>query len=236
MAITTGMTRLCATGVAMILSGLLSGCVTTVTGSAMRDPDAPPFETTLTESDLDEVLVPVEELNDIVGSFDLEVTLELDELNDNSEAVSDPECLAAAFGAQELVYGDTGWTALRDQIVREPGDDNPHWIEQAVVLYPSSQEARDFFDTSQATWDNCVGSIVTYNQDDQPLEWAVSEVTAEETTISQMSTPEGAPSGGCHHALSVASNVVVEAWACGDDIVDQASEIAGQIVANIEKI
>lgn len=236
MATTAGWTRMCATGVAVIASGLLSGCVNTVTGSAMRDPDAPPLETTLTESDLDEVLVPVEELNDIVGSFDLEVSLEFDELNDNSAAVSDPNCLGAAFGAQELVYGDSGWTAIRDQIVREPGEDNPHWIEQVVVLYPSAQEARDFFDTSQTVWDSCVGSITTYDQDNVPLEWAVSEVTADESVISQMSTPEGAPSGGCHHALSVASNVVVETWACGDDIVDQASEIAGEIVANIEKI
>ncbi|MGV0745724.1 sensor domain-containing protein [Mycolicibacterium sp. XJ870] len=236
MAIGTGWARLCTAGAAVIASVLLAGCVTTVTGSALRDPDAPPLETTLEESDLDGVLLPVEDLNNIVGSFDLEVSLDLDDLNDNSAAVSDQDCLGAAFGAQERVYGDSGWTAARDQIVREPGDDNPHWLEQAVVLYPSAEQAQDFFDVSQAMWDSCVGSIVTFDSENLPLEWAVSEVTVEESLISQMSTPKGAPSGGCHHAMSVASNVIVEAWACGDDIDSQAAEIAAQIVSNIENI
>lgn len=233
MAIGTGWTRLLTTGVAVVASGLLSGCVNTVAGSALRDPDAP-LEITLRESDLDDVLVPVQDLNDIVGAFGLEVAFEFDELNDNSAAVSDPECLAAAFGAQELVYGDSGWSAIRDQIVREPGENNPHWIEQAVVLYPSAEQARDFFDASQRTWGNCVGPMVTYDRGDVPQNWDVSELTVQNSAISQMSTPEDAPRGGCHHALSVVSNVIVETWACGDNIVDEASTMAAEIVANIK--
>ncbi|MGV9803650.1 sensor domain-containing protein [Mycobacterium sp. NPDC003449] len=235
MATRTNWTRLAAAGAAVIASGLLSGCVSTVGGTVLRDPDAPKFESTLAESDLDGLLIPVNRLNDIVGSSDLEVNADFTELNDNSAAVSDIDCLGAAFGAQELVYGDSGWTAVRDQIVREPGADNPHWLEQAVVLYPSADRARNFFDASREIWDGCVGSIVTYDSQNLPLRWTVGEVTATDSSIGQMSTPEGSVGGGCHHAMSAAANVIVETWACGDDIVDQADTMARAIVARIDE-
>lgn len=227
-------TRLCTAGAAVAAVGLLSGCVHAVGGTPTRDPAARPLGATVSEADLDTLLLPVTELGDIVGSADLTVTVELDEFNDSSAAMDDPDCLAAAFGAQERVYAGTGWTAVRDQIVREPGALNPHWIEQVVVLFRSDLHARDFFDESHKTWDRCVGSLTTYDTAQLPVQWSVSEVTAGESTISQMSVPENAVRGGCHHALSVAANVVVEAWACGEDIDSQASAIVDRIVSNIE--
>ncbi|MGW4100132.1 sensor domain-containing protein [Mycobacterium sp. NPDC004974] len=225
--------RLVATGVVVVASGLLSGCVTTVGGSAQRDPGAPRPETTLTEADLDDVLLPPDELDDIMGTSGLEVSADLDDLVDSFDAVSDVDCVGAAFGAQEVVFGELA-TAVRDQILREPGDDNASWLEQVVVLYSTSEDARDVFDAARATWDSCVGSLVTYDANATPLEWTVDEVTAEGSTISQMSTPEDARSGGCHHAMSVVSNVVVEAWACSDSVVDEGTAITGEMVANIE--
>ncbi|ULN27056.1 sensor domain-containing protein [Mycolicibacterium smegmatis] len=227
-------TRLCTACAAAAVMCLLSGCVTVVGGTATRDPAAPPPGAAVTEVDLDNLLLPVTELGDIVGSDDLTVTVELDQFNDSSAAMDDPDCLAAAFGAQERVYAGTGWTAVRDQIVREPGSFSPHWIEQVVVLFTSDLHARDFFDQSRETWRGCVGTLTTYDIDQMPLEWVVGEVTAEESTISQLSVPETAVRGGCHHALSVAANLVAEAWACGEGVEDQASEIVDQIVANIE--
>lgn len=229
-----GPTRLCTAGAAVVVVGLLSGCVHIVGGSAMRDPAARPVGSAVTETDVDALLLPVTELGDIVGSSDLTVTVELEEFNDSSAAMDDPDCLAAAFGAQERVYAGTGWTAVRDQIVREPGALNPHWIEQVAVLFRSDLHARDFFDASRETWDRCVGSLTTYDIGQMPLQWSVSEVTAGESTISQMSVPETAVRGGCHHAMSVAANVIAEAWACGEDIDTQAAAIVDRIVSNIE--
>lgn len=230
---TTTWRRLVATGAVVVASGLLSGCVTTVEGSAQRDPAAPQPETTLTAADLDDVLLPPGELDDIMGTSGLEVSAELDDLVDSSDALADADCVGAAFGAQEAVFGELA-TAVRDQILREPGDDNASWLEQVVVLYSSSEDARDVFDGARANWDSCVGSLVTYDADAAPREWTVGEVTAEGFTISQLSVPEDARSGGCHHAMSVVSNVVVEAWACSDSVVDEGTVIAGEMVANIE--
>lgn len=232
-----GWARLYATGVVaaavLALSLVLSGCVSTVAGVASRAPDEPRWEPMLIEADLDGLLLGVDDLNDIVGSSDLQVSFDSSTLNDNSEAVSDRDCLAAAFGAQELVYQDSGWTAVRDQIVREPGEGNPHWIEQVVVLHSTAEQAQAFVKHSQAIWEGCAGTIVTFDSEDMPQIWSVSDVTADDSSISQMSTPEDSPSGGCHHVLSAASNVVVEAWVCGDDIDQQATEVVREIVAHV---
>lgn len=231
MIVRRGWSRWCVSGIVASLS--LSGCVTTVQGVAARDPDAEPWINLLSEKDLDGLLLGSDDLESIVGSSGLKVTFETSDFNDNSRAVLGKDCLAAAFGAQELVYQDSGYTAMRDQIAREPGESNPHWLEQSVVLYPSADAAQAFLKSSQQVWGGCAGTLVTLDSKNMPRVWTVSEVT-EGSTISQMSTPSRASSGGCHHALSAASNVIVETWACGEDVVDEAVLINERIIDNVE--
>lgn len=170
-----------------------------VRGHGSSPVNVPPLD----EAKLDEILVTVEELNRIVGSTGMEVTTELTEMTDHSRDVSDPDCLGALYGAEEPVYSGTGWTAVRDQVAREPNDDNDHWVEQTAVLYPAAQNAQDFFGEGDYLW----------------------EVT----------TQEGADGWACQHALSLVSNVTVEAWACGYSITDEAAEIADGMVTNAAK-
>ena len=105
------------------------------------------------------VLLSVGELNGIMGATEMEVISELDEMTDHSAEVSDPDCLGAVYGAEEPVYAGTGWTAMRDQLVREPDEDNEHWVEQTAVLYHRPRTAT-FFDDSKSPWENCSGHSV----------------------------------------------------------------------------
>ena len=133
-----------AAGVAVALAALLSGCVSTVSGTAVRDGHAVPTNVPpLDESALEKVLLPIDEVNEIMGSTQMEVTGELDDMTDSSDKVSDPDCLGAMFGAEEPVYDGSGWTAVRDQVAREPEDDNDHWVEQTAVLYPDSGQREE---------------------------------------------------------------------------------------------
>jgi len=105
----------------------LSGCVSTVDGRALRAPNTAPSDVPpLTEARLDDVLLSIGELNGIVGSTQMTVTSELDDMTDHSADLADPKCLAVIYGAEEPVYADSGWTAVRDQVAREPSDDNDH--------------------------------------------------------------------------------------------------------------
>jgi outer membrane murein-binding lipoprotein Lpp len=78
-------TRACAVGVVIAASVLLSGCVSTVSGTAVRAHNAAPIDVPpLTEAKLDDVLLSIGELNGIVGSTQMKVTSELDEMIDHS--------------------------------------------------------------------------------------------------------------------------------------------------------
>jgi hypothetical protein len=228
--------RACAVGVVIAASVLMSGCVSTVAGTAVRAQNAGPVDVPpLTEAKLDHVLLSIGELNGILGSTQMKVTSELEDMTDHSGEVSDPDCLGAIYGAEEPVYAGSGWTAMRDQVAREPGEDNEHWVEQTAVLYPSADKAQKFFDESKSSWKKCAGYSISVDDGESTYLWQIDDVTAQETVITQMTTQEDANGWACQHVLSAVSNLTVEAWACGYSIKDEAATMADEMIANAAK-
>ncbi|MFG1934064.1 sensor domain-containing protein [Mycobacterium sp. NPDC048908] len=229
-------TRACAAAPVFAASVLLSGCVTTVSGTALPAQHAAPADVRpLTEAKLDDVLLSIGELNGIMGSTQMKVTSELQQMTDHSGEVSDPDCLGAIYGAEQPVYAGSGWTAMRDQVAREPGEDNEHWVEQTAVLYPTAEKAQNFFDESKSSWENCAGYSVSVDNFSASYLWQIDDLVSEDALISQMTAQEDAGGWACQHALSVVSNVTVEAWACAYSIKDEAATIADEMVANAAK-
>lgn len=228
--------RACAAGVVIAASVVLSGCVSTVSGTALRAQNAGPIDVPLlTEAKLNHVLLSIGELNGIVGSTQMKVTSELEEMTDHSGEVSDPDCLGAIYGAEEPVYAGSGWTAMRDQVAREPSEDNEHWVEQTAVLYPSAGKAQKFFDESKSSWQKCANYSISVNDGDATYLWQIDKASAQDTVVTQVTTQEDAEGWECQHALSMVSNLTVEAWACGYGIKDEAATIADEMVANAAK-
>jgi hypothetical protein len=223
-----------AIGGVLAASVLLSGCVSTTAGVAVRDTnavslkDVPPLD----ESALERVLLSIDEVNEIMGSTDIEVTSELDEMTNSSETVSDPDCLGAMFGAEEPVYDGSGWTAVRDVVARDPEEDNDHWIEQTAVLYPDAESAKRFFDESRADWENCAGSSLAVDDEDSSSLWEFGDVTAEDGLITQLAMQEDADGWGCQHAMAAVSNMTAETWTCAYSLSDDAATMAVDIVNN----
>ncbi|MFI5511091.1 sensor domain-containing protein [Mycobacterium sp. NPDC051804] len=225
--------RRCAAAVVIAASVLLTGCTSTVTGTAVRPPnaglsDVPPLD----ESKLEDVVLSIDEINAIMGSSTMEVTSELDEMTDHSDAVSDAECLGAIYGAEEPVYAGSGWTAVLDQISREEGDDNEHWVEQTVVLYPSADKAQEFFEKSKGQWESCDDYTVSVDDGGDAYDWDIENFNAQDTLITQVTTQQDAAGWACQHALSPVSNITVEVWACSYSPKDEAETIVTDIIAN----
>jgi hypothetical protein len=228
--------RGCTFGVVVAASVMMSGCVSTVSGIALRAPHAAPIDVpSLTAAKLGDVLLSVSELNGIMGSTKMDVTSELQQMTDHSEQVSDPDCLGAIYGAEEPVYAASGWTAMRDQVEREPGEDNEHWVEQTAVLYPSADKAQKFFDDSKSSWEKCSGYSVSVDDAGATYLWQIDNLASEDTSITQMTAQAEANGWACQHALSVVSNVTVEAWGCGYSIKDEAATIAKEMISNAAK-
>lgn len=212
---------------------LLTGCTDVVTGVAERAAnEAPDDVPPLRESQLKGVLLSVDELNDIVGSDTMELVSDVDELQDNSDVVSDPDCLGAVYGAEKEVYG-TGWEAVRDQVIREPGDDNQYWSEQTVVLYPSADEAGAFVEESEPTWSDCSGSAVAVTDSDGGYTWEIGDSATDGDLLTQIVTQEDADGWDCQHTLTSVSNVVVETMACAFGVKNQGATMSAAIVDNI---
>lgn len=216
--------RLGAVGVLFAVAVLVSGCVSTVSGIAVRDNKTVPADVPrLDESSLDKVLLSIDEINDIMGTTDLEVTGELNDMTDSSDKVSDQDCLGAMFGAEDPVYKGSGWTAVRDVVAREPEEDNDHWVEQTVVLYPEADDAKGFLDKSKSIWQHCAGSSLAVDTQDNSSLWEFGDVTVDDGMIVQMANQEDADGWGCQHALAAVSNMTAETWACAYGVGDEAA-------------
>lgn len=220
-------------GVVVVAAMVSTGCVSTVSGNAVRNASTVPSNVPkLDESALDKVVLPIDEVNAVMGTTDLEVTSDIDEMTDSSDKVSDPDCLGAMFGAEEAVYKGSGWTAVRDVVAREPEDDNDHWIEQTAVIYPEASNARRFFEKSRAIWEKCAGSSLAVDTEDTSSLWEFDDVTAGDGLITQTATQEDADGWGCQHALATASNLTAETWVCAYNLADEAATMAIDIVNN----
>ncbi|GFG50892.1 sensor domain-containing protein [Mycolicibacterium agri] len=210
---------------------MLSGCVTTVSGDAVRDAKTVPTNVPrLAESDIDKVIIPIDRVNAIMGTTDLEVTSDIDDMTDSEDKVSDPDCLGAMFGAEEAVYKGSGWTAVRDVVAREPEADNDHWVEQTVVVYPNERNAKRFFEKSRSTWQKCAGTSLAVDTENTSSLWEFDDVDSGAGMITQMTIQEDADGWGCQHALAVASNITVETWACGYGVSQEAATMAIDIM------
>lgn len=226
-------TRVVLIGVAVVTVVALAGCVSTVSGTAVRSATTVPSNVPkLDESALERVLLPIDEVNDILGTTDLEVTSDIDDMTDSSDKVSDPDCLGAMFGAEEAVYKGSGWTAVRDVVAREPEDDNDHWIEQTAVIYPEAANASRFFEKSRSIWQKCADSSLAVDTEDTSSLWEFEDVVAGDGLITQIATQEDADGWGCQHALAAASNLTAETWVCAYNLGDEAPTMAIDILRN----
>ena len=225
-------------GLASAVAGLVvltiaSGCARTVSGSAVRDLNSVPTSVApLRASQLDDVLLSLPRLTEILGAPRLELVLDSRQMSDNADAVSDPDCVASIFGAEDLMYRSSEWTAVRDQVAREPGDGDEHWVEQTVVLHPTEQQARDFAAAAAAAWRECSGFSVAVDDDTTSSIWLIDDVVDRGDLITQGIAQEDSEGWECQHALTAVANVSLEALTCAFGIEDEAVEVVDALVAN----
>ncbi len=220
--------------VAVVLSTWMSGCTSTVDGAAVRAPGSSvPDQRLLDEKDLDVILLGDDELNEALGSTQIEVTDEIDEMTDDSADISDPDCLGAFYTAEEPVYQGTGYTALLTRLASEPGDDYEHWVEETAVIVASIEDAEKFVDQSAQEWDACAATTVSVSDGEDWYDWDLEEVVRGDGIVSQLSSTSDAMLWQCQHAIAAASNAVIEASVCGERVRDEATTLVTEMIAKV---
>jgi hypothetical protein len=213
---------------ALVVLAALSAC----TSPAKNEASAP--LKVLAPSDLDGLLLNANDVNAIMGTTGLTPGQVSSELPDNHSVMTNANCLGIWQVGEKTLYGDSGLTGVRVQMMRQPDNDNWEYrVAQAVATYPTPDAAKVFFDQSADRWSKCTNHTVNLTINDQPtLRYRFGDLTKSSNELS-MTLTRNETEKSCQHALSVASNVIVDAQACGPKSADQAATIAHKMTDRI---
>ncbi|MBV9091483.1 MAG: sensor domain-containing protein [Mycobacteriaceae bacterium] len=212
---------------------LTAGCSSGSNHGTKKSTTTTPTTTTappVAEDTLDGLLLGPDQVNPIMGATGMTVTKTHAQMSDDAATMAPKECLAIDGSAQAQVYAGSGYTAERDQTLQE-GDNFAHYIEQAVVLFPTAQQAGAFFTASAQQWPTCH----QYTHIQSNSQWAVGRISNGNGTLSTTATQQNAtaPGWACGRALAVRNNVVVDVNTCSANPTDTAVKIANQIAAKV---
>jgi hypothetical protein len=230
-------------GVGAVVAVVLAGCSThsstpttskatstptstTPTSSTTSAPPPPP-PPRVSEDRLSSILLTVDEGNQIMGSTDMQDFGGLTSLDTNVFNVSNPDCLGAAHIVQPAVYADSGYTAVKFDVLREQGERYHHSIEQGVTTFPAADQALSFVQASAAKWKACAGQSIS----ELPLQWTFANFAGDPPKISLIMNRHNARGWACQRALSAVWNLVIDVKACDFKIGNEGVVAADKIAA-----
>lgn len=228
----------------IVLAGVCTltvACSTTVDGKAVAaDKSGPAAPNAVAVSALDGLLLDISQINAALDATSMKVWFTATGMWDWSSSVSDSSCLAIDGPAQAKVYANTGWTGIRGQRLDDSIDDSKkrnHYAIQAVVGFPSAQDASAFYDASTQTWPACSRRRFSdINPGAPDTVWTVAGVTNNNGMLGTSQAQEGGDGWICQRALTVRNNVAIDIVTCGySQTGSVAIDIASQIAAKVAK-
>lgn len=125
------------------------------TATHIPPPPTPAGPSPVAEGALDGLLLSPVDVNTAMGANGMMVVRTLTAMGDNSADVPDKACRPIGGPLLAPVYADSGWSAFREQVLREPGTTWTHLTDQGVAVFHSAHEAGAFFDSSAQNWPAC---------------------------------------------------------------------------------
>jgi hypothetical protein len=184
---------------------------------------------------LDGVLLSIAEIEIAMNAQGIAVNGTSTEMSDDGPSVPDKDCRFIDLPAETSVYNGSGSIAVRSQYLREPID-LVHQVWQAVVSFPSANDAARFFSASAQRWPACSNRQYHYINDPGTPDtvWTVGQIANLSDTLSATRGTEGG--WACQRALTVSNNVAVDVAACSASPADAGVNIAHQIAAKVAKL
>jgi hypothetical protein len=191
---------------------------------------------TVAAAALDGLLLSPAEIGAAVGAPEVPVNKTETQLLDSSGARPDKGCRFTQ-PAEASVYAGTGWNGVRQQDLQEPGEDFKHHVIQAVVSFPSANDATRFFAASAQLWVPCANHQYRVVSPGKPdLTFVIGPVANANGNLSVVDTLTGGKKWACQRALTVSNNIAVDIVACSaESPPDAAVNIAHQIAAKVDK-
>jgi len=221
---------LIARGSGSIPTPTTSEIITPTTSESRVDASSRAIDNAVAEGALKGFLLSPEQINTAMGATDMTVTKSRAAMSDDSATMEPKECLPIDGSAQAQTYAGSNFMAELDQTLQE-GDNFTHFAEQAVVLFPSAEQADAFFTASAQRWPACH----QYAHIQSKTQWTVGAISNTNGTLSTTATQQNAnaPGWGCGRALAARNNVVIDVTTCSANPADSAVTIANQIAAKV---
>jgi hypothetical protein len=228
--------RRLATALAAVAVGLAaSGCASTTNGSPTPAADASPLAALpVTEVTLDGSLLSAAEINAMMSAGGMTVHTSRQNMWDDSPHVANEDCLAVDGPAEDKIYAGSGWTAMRAQVLQEPGETWAHYVLQSIIAFPSVADAATFFTAASNSWRACSNRRFTYTRPGPDRVWTTTQVSNTTGTLAISLAMDGLKHWTCRHALRVSNNAAIDVQACGYHPADStAVAIADQIATKL---
>lgn len=217
---------------AVVGSGLLLACSVLAGCSVLTDGQPVPADTDgprpVRTSALSGTLLASATINDIMGASGMTVTDTRSRLFDGSAQFGDHACLVAWTPAEQTVYAHTGWTAVVAQTLLEAPGKSRHFVVQAVVSFPSRDDASVFFQRAARKWIPCGDQTFVTNRGgrDPHPSWTFDTVFNADSTLWMTQRQDGSSGWSCQRALRISNNVAIDVLACKLYVTDEAITIA----------
>ncbi len=178
-----------------------------------------------------------QEINTAMGATDMSVAGTYTTFVDDSKTVPDKACRITAIDADADSYADSGWTAMREQSLRERVSHPVHYADQVVVLFPSADKAAAFYTATAQRWPACQNREFTRTPPGKTSQqWTVGPISNTGGTLSNNVTEQGGSGELCERALTVSNNVAIDISTCSHgNAAGTAINIAHQIAAKVAK-
>ncbi|ORA96589.1 serine/threonine protein kinase, partial [Mycobacterium intermedium] len=201
-----------------------------------RDTPKPPPKP-VGEDRLSSLLLSTSEVNSAMGSSSMTPGKTLTSMDSSSLQFSQADCQGALYNRQAPVYAGTGYTAINALVSSEPGDNYDHFLNQAVVAFPTAEKARAFLNELAPKWKSCESKTVsvTNTSKNKTYRWTFGQVEGTPPKMDLMETQEGADGWECQHSMRATNNIVVDVNACGYRITNQGAQVADMISGKVEK-
>lgn len=208
---------------AVALVAVATACSTASGGRASRPSLVP-------ASALEGLLLSPDEVNAVMGMNALVPTTPFTTPRDHRVLLPNLNCLGIWEVAEKAIYNDSGYSAMRGQVLRQPDtDDWEAFVVEAAMIYPSADAAKAFFSESADRWSKCTNHRVNITLNDQPKRtWWFGSLTKTDIQLT-MPVTRGENERICQRVLSVVNNVIVDVSACSTTVSDQAATIAQKI-------
>lgn len=189
----------------------------------------------VTPGKLGALLVPTEELNDLVGAK-LGFETVFNRPGAPAGGLGDKSGCAVLFGSNTDSYANE-YTAFRRQSVRDGEDSSQHFVAQEVASFADVATANANFGKAfdKNALAGCEGAVVHRQGDDDRITWRlnVAGVTADSARWTLAQYADGKPNDWtCAHEARVASNVEFTVTVCQFGNAAPAATAIGNQIAD----